>query len=118
MVMNKAVVIGLSVLLCLYLAFGLMGCAKADEELTEEELHEIYTRLQDLEINQTTVYVPMVWGASLREWVLFGDHTFNTSEECMTSLPGEERFNRCLPLKMSHCPPEGVDPCSDMCCGP
>ena len=31
--MNKIMVIGLSVLLCLYLAFGLMGCAKPSNEL-------------------------------------------------------------------------------------
>ena len=41
--MNKTMVIGLSVLLCLYLAFGLMGC-KADEAVfPNHESTEIYT---------------------------------------------------------------------------
>ena len=30
--MNKTMAIGLSVLLCLYLAFGLMGCAQAQTQ--------------------------------------------------------------------------------------
>ena len=47
--MNKTMVIGLSVLLWLYLAFGLMGCARADEEDTERQSHEEYTRRQSLE---------------------------------------------------------------------
>ena len=31
--MNKTMVVGLSVLLCLYLAFGLMGCSQNSNEL-------------------------------------------------------------------------------------
>ena len=116
--MNKTMVIGLSVLLWLYLAFGLMGCARADEEDTERQSHEEYTRRQSLEINQVTVYVPIICGASLKDWFLFSAQTYNTPESCRASLPGPDQFQRCIPLKMPACPPEGVNPCSDMCCGP
>ena len=83
--MNKTMVIGLSVLLCLYLAFGLMGC-KADEA--------VYPNHESTEIYRLRVTT----GSNLE----FDAGIFATAEECASAgayrqYKGKIRIFLCIP---------------------
>lgn len=59
--------IGLSVLLCLYLAFGLTSQAHATEIYGRDGQHGPATD------RSFVLYVPILVGADLKMWVVFGE---------------------------------------------
>jgi hypothetical protein len=76
---NPWMVKGLSVLLCLYLAFGLMGCAKAAPDGPVSDMREV------------VVYVPIIHSASMKMWTIEGGKHYDKLEDCQKTLvwPGQ-----------------------------
>jgi hypothetical protein len=104
--MNRTMVRGLSVLLCLYLAFGLMGCAHACN--AEEQTYDIEHR--------ELLNLPP--GECVRARPDFPTRAAGWLDAVRAQQRGTP-YDKDAPLP---CPPKPrggyVGACSDMCCGP
>jgi hypothetical protein len=95
--MNKTMVIGLSVLLCLYLAFGLIGCARAQDmgdptKCTNEQGIELdISMCGGPDGEPVAVYMIATTSADMHQWVWSSYKAYETRKQCeRVALPHQK----------------------------